>query len=153
MILASTVEPAVIEVKPKMWFFGSIGRGHCLYREGSSYSEYKEYDRFMAMIKPRYLDTGLAPSDKVCGGYEIEGVSMITWHQGHTFLAFWDRSGDRRYASNACLIADQTLSFSQVYPCFLKGFPDLFARMKYKFYYGNGGTMAEHVAAGDYNVI
>jgi hypothetical protein len=134
--------------KPKIWFNGCrMQSGHFLHGPKSDALDYTTIGHTLG----KWPDGGFAPCDRLTGGYEVEHKAMITWTKGYTVVAFWDRSIDRRHASNSCFIADQILSFSEMIPFCEEAFPEVFKRYGAGLDYINGKTLEEHIKDGDYS--
>lgn len=62
---------------------------------------------------------------------ETEGLALLTRRGGWTAIAFWDRSGDQRPASNSAFIARGDLTFEQVVRAARHQWPQVWARFTF----------------------
>ena len=63
---------------------------------------------------------------------ETEGRALLTHGGGWTAVAFWDRSGDRRGASNTTFIVRGTLTFEQVIRVARHRWPSIWSRFTFE---------------------
>lgn len=112
----------------KVWYFGyKAGYGH-----GMIPGRYADDSLdFMAKNPLAFcLDGGLCPKTN---GYEDEGVANIARKDGWTAIAFWDRSGDKRHASNsAFLFNDERIGFDAAIAIAKQEFPQIFTRFGFE---------------------
>jgi len=111
-----------------MYFFGNIkegeSSGHFLHDEkGKQYSSFgTDNPTPWSMVE---LDTRLAPkTDKM----QEHGKASIHYKNGWTAIAFWDRTGDKRYASNSVFLCNEVLMFNGMLAKAEEAFPKIFAR-------------------------
>ena len=62
---------------------------------------------------------------------EAEGRAFRTCREGYTAIAFWDRTGDKRGASNTVFIAYGELTFSQLVRAAKHAWPEVWARFTF----------------------
>lgn len=62
---------------------------------------------------------------------ETEGQAFVTHRGGWTALAFWDRSVDRRGASNSAFFVQGTLTFAQIVRVARHRWPKIWARFAF----------------------
>ena len=62
---------------------------------------------------------------------ETEGRAFVTRLNGLTVLAFWDRSGDERGASNTAFICPGTLTFAQIVRVARFAWPGVWSRFHF----------------------
>jgi hypothetical protein len=65
-------------------------------------------------------------------GPEIEGVARLHHLNGMTILAFWDRSGDSRPASNSAFVLKGKLTFAEALAEAKQRFPWVFERFTFE---------------------
>jgi len=61
-----------------------------------------------------------------------EGFATVTRVAGLTIVAFWDRSGDRRFGSNSAFVADGEHCFDEVMAAAREAFPSIFKRFTFE---------------------
>lgn len=103
-----------------VWYFGCATGvlGHYLIREG----EHTEHG-VAGPFGPVTIDGLLAPR-----GPETQGAAALYHRAGHTCLAWWDRTGDRRGGSNSALIVDRVCSAEDVLAEGARAFPGVMQR-------------------------
>lgn len=62
---------------------------------------------------------------------EAEGRALLTHRDGWTAIAFWDRSLDRRPASNSAFFVPGTLTFAQIVRVARYNWPKVWARFTF----------------------
>ena len=121
-----------------IYYFGCSNDdiGHYLFGEGMQrvYNvtvgdgtiDWKELDgRFPPQTKPR----------------QEEGVAALARHKGFTILAFWDRSKDTRYGSNAAFICPdvkEQMTFDAMVRRAREAYPAIWARFKFEVKFVGG---------------
>lgn len=126
------------------YFFGCInGRsGHYLWRpSGVRY----ESIRHQGVLPWTDIDAALCPGKRplrsrlyavvdnyVENGEQVEGWAALHHRDGWTALAWWDRSVDPRYGSNAALFAPGNLTADQVLAVGREHFAGFLDRMTYQ---------------------
>lgn len=120
------------------YFFGCDGRtaGHYLYGRHKSAAALREIERTIDHALGKSLDGALCwNSARQARGYdphnETEGRAFRTCRNGWTAVAFWDRTGDKRGASNTVFIAYGELTFSQVIRAAKHAWPEVWARFTF----------------------
>lgn len=63
--------------------------------------------------------------------YETEGRAFRTCRNGWTAVAFWDRTGDKRGASNTVFLASGELTFAQLIRAAKHAWPEVWARFTF----------------------
>lgn len=71
-------------------------------------------------------------------GPEIPGQGLLHHRDGWTAFAFWDRTGDRRGASNSVLLWNRIATFDGLLARARAAFPEIFKRLD------QGGVMLVH---------
>lgn len=116
---------------------GHTDAGHFLYNEAlrTTYPGNRgeiafpfEYTTLDGLFQPRLPRRGAY--DK--GEEAPQGHARLTQVSGWTVLAFWDRSGDSRGASNSAFVFDQTLDGDGALMWARKTFPKLFERYPFE---------------------
>lgn len=75
------------------------------------------------------LDGGLLPKSK----RQPEGRCVLRHQGGWTAMAFWDRSGDKRYNSNSVVLAEGEHDFEGLLDLFRREFPAIYERVMARF--------------------
>ena len=113
----------------RVWYFGNIAdgnsSGHNLYVSqhfSASWDQRKEQP-----WEYYHLDSRLAPEDK----QQVQGRCSVHLKGGWMAIAFWDRTGDRRGASNSVFLFDkhERISFDDALNLAKEVFPKIFARL------------------------
>lgn len=122
-----TPTPAVSD-NTKAFFFGVIDPhdlGHFLYRTDGRRVYHTEEKRSMP-FRTEVLDGGLLP----VGGVEEQGKCFLSVINGWTVLGMWDRTGDKRGASNASFIVEGIHTVSKMRAFAAELFPKQWARIQ-----------------------
>jgi hypothetical protein len=84
-------------------------------------------------ISSAKLDSGLCPAleGESPAEREPEGLAAIHHIAGWTVLAFWDRSGDRRYGSHSTFVMEDTLAFEDAVALARAHYPRVWARFPF----------------------
>lgn len=129
--LADVGQPRV-----ECFYFGySRGSGHvfCTPRGGVDYAIEREANAAFG----RGLDTYLCwngpktDRDNYASRDETEGRAFRTCRGGWTAVAFWDRTGDKRGASNTAFVARGDLTFAQLIRAARHTWPQVWARFTF----------------------
>lgn len=111
--------------------------GHFLYNErlGSTYPGHHgeiafpfQYEKLDGQFQPR--ESKQYSNHR--GDEKPQGQARLTQVSGWTVLAFWDRSGDSRGASNSSFVFDQILDGETALMWARKTFPQLFERFPFE---------------------
>lgn len=86
------------------------------------------------------LDGQYAPCDTL----QQEGYACLRCVEGWTVLAFWDRSLDTRFGSNAVFIAHGEHKFERMCEIAQEFFPEIWQRFTFKIEESSIGTVLEH---------
>lgn len=110
----------------KTYFFGVIRPGmlgHFLYGSDG----YKIYDEHRSGLpfKFQILDGGLLPPNVP----EEQAKHHLSHINDWTVLTMWDRTGDRRGASNASFVAEGAFDLDAMVEISLQAFPEQWARI------------------------
>lgn len=106
--------------KPAYYLGCWDGPGHYLIREGGAWVHYQERPTTL-----RDLDCGYAPKDE----NQPQGAANLVHEAGQTILAFWDRTGDKRFGSNSAFLLPGTLDFDEAVAAARRAFPRIWARL------------------------
>lgn len=109
----------------KTYYFGCKNKndlGHYLF-DPTSYRHYRDK---VTPWEPNELDTGLAPKT---AEYQQQSAAKLHVKDGWTAIGMWDRSADKRYASNAAFVAEGEHSFEEMVRLFAEHFPEQHARI------------------------
>lgn len=102
------------------WFFGFADEGgHLLHQE-----DRMGHPRRVGALDWKTLDGAYAPP-KVG---ERQGAAALVHLDGYTVLAWWDRTGDRRFGSNSALIVDRECTLAEMLAEGARAFPAVMAR-------------------------
>ena len=112
----------------RVFYFGCrYGKtGHYLFEAGHEGVRWDDGDRLSSLLgtRERRLDTGFCPRSQ-----QRQGTAALHHHRGHSLLAWWDRSVDKRTGSNSVVIADEAgLSYERMMELLAEHFPDVLAR-------------------------
>jgi len=77
------------------------------------------------------LDSGLAP--EIPGKNQPEGICAIHFEGSWTAMAFWDRTGDKRFNSNSVVLAEGEYTFDEMVDKFRTEFSEIYERVTAKF--------------------
>lgn len=112
---------------PRIWFFGCWDqRGHYLWGPERRHVPRPE-DDLPASLQPHQLDTRYAPRDE----RQVASRARTTHVDGHTVLAWWDRSVDLRPGSNSALVAEGTWTPEEMVGFGVLAFPQLARRHRF----------------------
>lgn len=117
--------------------------GHYLYRPGGSSTGHEEEKQLATALgfdsyACHKFDGGFAPGvrpaargngDEKDRG-EVEGEARLTYLRGWSLLAWWDRGGDSRFASNSLLAARGEFSFEEMLAVGTTYFPEVMKRQR-----------------------
>ena len=102
--------------------------GHSLWtKDRTSAVPYWEWEKVIG-ISAKELDSGFCPDDPK----EPEGRAKITEKAGWTILAFWDRSVDRRMASNSAFLIRGSHTFDEMVTLSRNAFPTIWRRFEFE---------------------
>lgn len=140
-----TTTPTTTKKTSPVWFFGcNEVSGHYLFLSANGFvSRPNEYPP--AGCPWKHLDGNLAPrsttptaSDKFgsCYGrpttYEVpQGHAALHHKDDWTALAFWDRTGDTRGASNSVFLTHDVCDFDEMVRRSREAFPTIWARFPF----------------------
>lgn len=119
------------------YYFGYTPHaGHGLsVRNKSSSARYEIEKRLEVQLgcldRPFCWNGPKTPRDQYDRRDEAEGRAFLTHRAGLTVLAFWDRSGDKRGASNTAFICPGTLTFAQIVRQARHTWPQIWARFTF----------------------
>lgn len=65
------------------------------------------------------------------GRDETEGRALLTHSNGWTVIAFWDRSGDKRFGSNSAFFVEAELTYDQLLRAAKQQWPEVWARFTF----------------------
>lgn len=120
------------------FFFGcahragnSRGLGHFWYRPGLT-PIWTRDEEFASL--PRQVDGHLAPGGSHADRqFQVEGAAKLVDIGEWTAVAFWDRSGDDRYGSNALFILrGNGKTFEEVVQAARTAFPEVWERFTFR---------------------
>ncbi len=97
--------------------------GHYLHRRGMSHC------REQHMKWAQHLDGVFPPATT---GYEVEGEAAMHFVHGFTVIAFWDRSQDKRHASNSAFYIKGQHDFESAVRLAREAFPSVWERFKFE---------------------
>src|SRR5438128_5998 len=118
-----------------MLYFGCwSGSGHFLYDKYGNYVRSGCPFHHVMMGSGRIssgpgLDGGYCPQTKA---YQPKGVAKLTHISDWTIIAFYDRSMDKRYNSNAAFLTKGTHTFEEMVEAAKAQFPGIWARYKFE---------------------
>lgn len=114
----------------RVLYFGCIGTvGHYLYDSSSDHPRSVGRDRSVEWAN--HIDGLLPPRGSTGTGAE-QGVASWSYLHGHTAIAFWDRSVDKRGGSSSTFLVPGFLSFDDTLKAAREAFPTIFARYKFE---------------------
>lgn len=117
---------------PRVLYFGCLhGSGHFLVG-----SDLRTVDkRTLPHELARRLDTGFCPGIKrgseVPSESQVQGIARTTHIDGHTVLAFWDRSIDHRGGSHSTFVIAGDHTPTDALALAKQQWPQVFARLKF----------------------
>lgn len=119
-------------MESQVYFFGCrLNDGGHYWHTSDTKTEYYTNPLFEGFYPPG-IDGGFCHNEQKLGG-QREGLAKVTYIDGHTVIAWWDRSGDNGGNSNAaCIITNMKVDFEQGIELGKIHFPKLFERMKYE---------------------
>jgi len=112
---------------PRIYYFGYNGSGHHMVNEGFEVLPWSMKDDCTPW--GMFTDGTLCPDLK---GYQTEGVAALHHKDGWTALAFWDRSGDKRFNSNSAFFTQGEYTFEEMLAIAKERFGGVFARIKFQ---------------------
>ncbi len=102
--------------------------GHYLHVPGGQWPRTDEAPEPLTNELGRNLDGYFCPKGK-----QVEGKAKITFQEGWTVMAFWDRSADQRGNSHSTYVANGRRSFDEMCQLAVKHFPRIWKRSTDKF--------------------
>jgi hypothetical protein len=107
----------------RIFYFGCVGQpGHYLWSENLRHV----YEPHECPWRDFELDGKLCPK-----GIEHQGVAKLTYKEGWTALAFWDRTVDKRGGCNSAFLLNGTLTFEQACQTAKHLMPSIWNRFPY----------------------
>ena len=139
--------PETTKSSPPVYYYGCIGKpGHYLHIPAASPWDGKVHsnpDGWPKAWASHYaggqIDGTLCPR-----GRQVEGAASLHHVEGWTALAFWDRSVDRRPASNSVFVVREWLDFPAMLERARAAWPDVFARFSFPVVPGATNAEAPH---------
>lgn len=111
-----------------MLYFGCVGGpGHHLFAPNLRWLGSRE--SLPRSAHPGALDGALL--DKGPGTSQTQGAAVLRHKDGWTFLAFWDRSVDKRAGSNSVFLAPGTHDFRAMVEAAKEIFPSVWGRFAF----------------------
>lgn len=122
------------------WGCWNDSKGHYLWRPTPTRYEQVRHNN---LVPWQEIDGALTPGNRAKSLYavqdnyvesceQIEGAASLHHRDGWTALAWWDRSVDTRYGSNAALFAHGTHDFVAMMVLGRQHFPGVMARFRYE---------------------
>lgn len=112
---------------PNVLYFGCLragNRGHAWYAPGLRPLPSRSW---LSPTLRAYIDAVFPPDDTE----QVEGRYTVSHAHGFTVVAWWDRSGDSRRASNSAFVSPGRWGGESVVRAGLEAFPSIAQRMGY----------------------
>lgn len=132
------MQPLPKPLKEYPLYFGvwdpAMERGHFLFSPSGTHVFSDHQAQLPQRLQDHHLDSGYCrgvrsrrnPPDKE----QVQGLARLHRVEGWTLIAFWDRSGDSRFASNSALLVFGEHTFEEMVGIFEKSYPKQWSRLQ-----------------------